>query len=164
MASQGASHSHSMVLLSSISTLISQLVPSLGHPDADPRADRVLKLCLRIVGSRMAGGGGGGSASDSAVTEATRRKLVQAGRASDALKYSELLQQLLRPGHDDGLRRPAATLQLLQALVGSGAAPLGAAGASAALLASRPPPPPPTLSAGAVRAPEPQMAALASGR
>ena len=130
------------MLLSGVSTLVSQLVPSLGHPDTDQRADRLLKLCLRIVGSRMAGSGG--TQTNAAVTEATRRKLVQAGRASDALKYSELLQHLLRPGHENGLRNIPAALQLLQALLGSGATSLGAAGASAALLSSRAPLQPPS--------------------
>jgi gamma-tubulin complex component 3 len=140
----------SNVLLEGVSTLLSQLVHQLDAPEADPRAERLLQHCLRIVGARMAGG----LHSQAAVVEATRRRLVQAGRASDALTYSELHQRLSRSEH--GLHQLPAALQLLTALLDSGATPLGPAGATAALLArAAAPGPPRSLATGATRAPEP---------
>ena len=59
MARRGQS-SATEELVGACSTLIHQLVPQLGPPEADARAERLLQLCLRIVGSRMAGGAGPG--------------------------------------------------------------------------------------------------------
>lgn len=101
-------------LVGGLGSLLALLVPSLGPPADDPRAERLLQLCLRIVSSRMAGSTA--APSDSAAAEATRRRLVQAGRAADALTYTELHSRLIRAA---SLRRPSAALQLLTALLGS---------------------------------------------
>ena len=149
-------------LLTGVGTLVAQLVPQLSADD--PRAERLLQLCLRIVGSRMAGTTH--PPSEAAAAEATRRRLVQSGRAHSALTFSELYNTLSRSPDHGGLRQLPAALQLLSSLSGSGttAQTQGAAGASAALRARqqqqqppRPVPsvPPLTLSSGAVRAPEP---------
>ena len=133
-------------LVSSLSSLIAQLVPSLGDPADDPRVERLLQLCLRIVSSRMAGSA---APSDAAAAEATRRRLVQVGRATDALSFSELNGRLMRAPE---LRKPAAALQLLASLLGSAdSSALGSAGVHAALLAR----PPVALASGVIRAPEP---------
>lgn len=118
-------------LVGGIATLLQQLVPQLGTPEQDVRAERLLQLCLRIVSSRMAGGA---APSEAAAAEATRRRLVQSGRAADGLKYTELLQLLSNSDH--GLQRLPAALQLLTSLVHTSTTPLHtAAGASAALQA-----------------------------
>ena len=133
-------------LVSSLSSLIAQLVPSLGDPAEDSRVERLLQLCLRIVSSRMAGST---APSDAAAAEATRRRLVQVGRATDALSFSELNGRLMRAPE---LRKPAAALQLLASLLGSAdSSALGSAGVHAALLAR----PPVALASGVIRAPEP---------
>ena len=145
-----------------VSSLISHIVPSLGAPEDDAHAERLLQLCLRIIGSRMAGHAI--AQTDAAAAETTRRRLVQAGRAQAALSYTALHSQLTQSADQGGLCRLPGALQLLTSLLGSGTAPLGTAGASAALRARQPPPAPPiSLSKGAVQARAPSGDAAAAG-
>ena len=123
------SSSADTALISSLNTLIASLVPALPAEDATHH-DRLLHLCLRIVSSRIASNA---APSDSAAAEATRRRLVQSGRGSDALAYSELHARLLRA---TDLRRPSAALQLLAALLDTNKSNSASVGPA---LLSRPP-------------------------
>ena len=47
-------------MLADLTALAARLVPQLDFSrEDDPRAERLMQLCLRIVGSRMSGGDGG---------------------------------------------------------------------------------------------------------
>ena len=129
MAARDSSSSADTALISSLNTLIASLVPALPAEDATHH-DRLLHLCLRIVSSRIASNA---APSDSAAAEATRRRLVQSGRGSDALAYSELHARLLRAAD---LRRPSAALQLLAALLDTNKSNSASVGPA---LLSRPP-------------------------
>lgn len=121
----------SLQLAGQVERLIAQLVPETNGAD-DPKAVRLLQFSMRILSSRMAG------ASLTPLVqsvELARRRLVQAGRASDALALSDFLQRLERSSH--GLANLPAVLQLLTALMNSQPASSLAACAGAALL-SRP--------------------------
>lgn len=149
----------SAAIVESADRLVSSLVPSL--PPNDPRAHRLLQLVLRLLDSRLSSSG---PLTNAAVGERTRRKLLQAGRATDALKYSELIERLEDGVH--GLRRLPAALQLLGSLLHSTATPQASNGATrAAALLVRPPgsaPPATTVARGLVAAPEPNVSASAA--
>ena len=133
-----------------IPELIDRLVPAL--PADDPRSTRLLQLCMRILGSRMAGG----PITEGSAGELARRKLVQAGRAADALTYSDLVRRLDESDH--GLRHLPATLQLLTSLLHSTSTPVPA-GTTLLSRSQSSVPPAATLANGAVHAPEPDKVA-----
>ena len=130
-----------------VEDLVAQLVPGL--PSDDPRNARLVQLCLRITASRISSG----PLTESAVGERTRRKLLQAGRAADALDYSELVGQLTHTDH--GLRELPSALQLLTALLHSSNKPAGLPVGGALLRPSEVAAPPSTVATGSVQAPEP---------
>jgi gamma-tubulin complex component 3 len=146
-------------LVASVCTLIERLVPALQlDDDADPRGQRLLQLCLRILGSRM----GSSPLSGAATGEGTRRRLLQAGCAADALTYSESVQRLER--FDHGLRNLPAALQLLGSLLHSRSAPIAVISARGAMLRpSGTAAPPSTAARGSVCAPEPNPPAPGGG-
>ena len=143
----------SVQLAGQVERLIGQLVPELDGSDDDARAGRLLQFSLRVLSSRIA------STSLAPATqsaELARRRLVQAGRASDALAFSELLQRLERSAH--GLAQLPGLLQLFTALMHS-QPQSSLAVCAGALLLSRPlatAAPPVQIDPAAVEAPEPQ--------
>lgn len=144
-----------MDLVAAVSTLVERLVPALETDD--PRGQRLLQLCLRILNSRMSSGPLAGAA----VGEGTRRRLLQAGCATDALAYSESVQRLEQSDH--GLRHLPATLQLLGSLLHSTSAPLAVVPGRGALLRPNVTAPPPSTSAkGVILAPEPDPPSVIS--
>ena len=144
----------SLQLAGQVERLIAQVVPELNGAE-NPNAERLLQFSMRILSSRMAG------ASLTPLTQSAelgRRRLVQAGRASDALALSDVLQRLDGSAH--GLSNLPALMQLLTTLMHSTPVSSLAACAGAALL-SRPlaPAAAPTtrIDTAAVAPPEPDM-------
>ncbi|KAL3915743.1 MAG: hypothetical protein SGPRY_007099, partial [Prymnesium sp.] len=105
---------HSMQLAGQLEQLILQLVPQLSSSEDHPKVSRLLQFAMRVLSSRMACVA---LAPATQSAELARRRLVQAGRASDALAFSDLLQRLQRGTH--GLTNMPTILQLLVALMNS---------------------------------------------
>ncbi|KAL1528856.1 hypothetical protein AB1Y20_010179 [Prymnesium parvum] len=134
-------YADSLQLAERVERLMLHLVPQLRVPTEDDSSSaRLLHFSLRILSSRMASSS---LATTPQSAELARRRLVHAGRASDALKLSGLLPRLERSAH--GLAHLPALLQLLVALMNSQPQASLDACAGAALLARplAPPPPPP---------------------
>ena len=130
--------------------LIELEVPQL--PDDSEPAARLLRYSVRILNSRIAGG----LVAESQSAEIARRRLVQAGRPTDALALSEAIGRL----HDgQGMRDLPAALQMLCALMHSTPRVAMSSCAGAALLTREAPlaPPMPPLQHAHVTAPEPDV-------
>ena len=136
--------------------LIQLEVPQLPE-DGEPAA-RLLRYSVRILNSRMAGG----LVPESQSAEIARRRLVQAGRPSDALALSEAIGRL---GAGHGMRNLPAALQMLCALMHSTPHVAMSSCAGAALLAREAPPAPPMppLQHAHVAAPEPDVTPREAG-
>lgn len=130
--------------------LIELEVPQL-LDDGEPAA-RLLRYTMRILNSRIAGG----LVAESQSAEIARRRLVQAGRPTDALALSEAIGRL-HNGH--GMRDLPAALQMLCALMHSTPRVAMSSCAGAALLTRAAPlaPPMPPLQYAHVMAPEPDV-------
>jgi len=96
-----------------VSRLIAHEVPELDDA-TDPRAAQLLHYCMRILGSRI-GTSASWPTTMTQQSEASRRKLVQAGRTADALELSEHIQRLIIGSRH--LAHLPAALQLLCALM-----------------------------------------------
>ena len=136
--------------------LVQLEVPQLPE-DGEPAA-RLLRYSVRILNSRMAGG----LVPESQSAEIARRRLVQAGRPSDALALSEAIGRL---GAGHGMRNLPAALQMLCALMHSTPHVAMSSCAGAALLAREAPPAPPMppLQHAHVAAPEPDVTPREAG-
>ena len=143
-------HDRAMDIADQLQHLIELEVPQL--PDDGEPAARLLRYSVRILNSRIAGG----LVAESQSAEIARRRLVQAGRPTDALALSEAIGRL----HDgQGMRDLPAALQMLCALMHSTPHVAMSSCAGAALLAREAPlaPPMPPLQHAHVTAPEPDV-------